>query len=530
MNQNKIISKLVLIDELNQKEIVLKFKEGMNIIIGSKGGGKSTLLSILHLMHNRHKIDKRITDTLRDYKLKIGYLEYSNNEKVTFDLLENTGCENADDIIKQDDKIKTALSDINEVKKDYEDFVGELIETNAQYFTKLVTHYRDTFKEMSIIREKYNINWNLLAHFKEEDEKLTEFKHKLFDTFQASTYDTTDLDLLVLLTIYKQRLKTYKPEMYTKYKNVLDEMLLTHKDDNESKYMNYRLSEIYGVVLEEERKHLKQSNNMSVSVTSFKKDAKALFNNVAVQLARNSVLFQELTSPNLSLTFKGKKKTHYGMELEIDNEIYLNEIDPSHDIDDSWVFKILDVILYKPKRKLVEWSNWMMYSYTNQLPIKKDDVEQIIYKNLGIKIKEYILLMADGKDYNKMSLGTRTSFGIKQKIKQFKDPILFLDQPEDNLDNYTIFNELINIFDSKKQFFVVTHNSNFGTLTNPKTITTCSLNKDEPLKSYNQETNILSEIKIPSEESIVDSPVRHYLEGGNNSLKQRYEKLIKGDE
>ena len=126
-----------------------------------------------------------------------------------------------------------------------------------------------------------------------------------------------------------------------------------------------------------------------------------------------------------------------------------------------------------------------------------------------------------------MSLGTRTSYGIKQKINKFKEPILFLDQPEDNLDNYTIFNELIKVFNHNKQFFMVTHNSNFGTLTDPKTITTCSLNKNESYKSYIQETNILEEIFIPSEQNIKDSPVRHYLEGGNDSLYKRYQKLKK---
>ncbi len=74
---------------------------------------------------------------------------------------------------------------------------------------------------------------------------------------------------------------------------------------------------------------------------------------------------------------------------------------------------------------------------------------------------------------------------------------------------------------------MVTHNSNFGTLTNPQTITTCSLNRIESYKSYIQETNILQEIDIPSEQNIKDSPVRHYIEGGNDSLFKRYEKLKK---
>ncbi len=529
MNQSKTISKLVLVNELANEDIVLNFKPGMNIIIGSKGGGKSTLLSVLHYMHNRNACDKRTLDTLKEYKLKIKYLEYSNQETTTFELLEKGVEVNNDDIIKQDDKIKTALSDINEVKKDLDAFVEELINDNASHFMELVTAYQNTFKEIAVNRVKYNISWNKLAFFKSDDEKLTELKHKLFDSYRKKNFDSKDLDLYVLLNEYKTKLQEHRPEYYAQYKEVLDSMLATHNADNYDNFRDYAISNVYGNILEDERKRLRQSSDISVSVTSFKKDAKALFENVAVQLARNHILFQELTSPILSLNFSGKKKTHYDMELVINEDIRLNEIEEDQDIDDSWVYTILDNILYKPKKKLVEWSNWVLWSYTNPNPVKKEDISSTLNKSLGAKVKEHIKLLADGKDYNTMSLGTRTSFGIKQKIKKFNDPILFLDQPEDNLDNYTIFNELIRIFDNKKQFFMVTHNSNFGTLTNPQTITTCSLNKDDMSKAYQQETSILGEMDIPSEEGITDSPVRHYLEGGNESLVERYNKLKKGD-
>ncbi len=56
---------------------------------------------------------------------------------------------------------------------------------------------------------------------------------------------------------------------------------------------------------------------------------------MAIQLARNNILFQELTSPVLSIAFNGKKKTHYDMELVMDQKIFLNTIEPDQDIDDS---------------------------------------------------------------------------------------------------------------------------------------------------------------------------------------------------
>lgn len=91
-----------------------------------------------------------------------------------------------------------------------------------------------------------------------------------------------------------------------------------------------------------------------------------------------------------------------------------------------------------------------------------------------------------------MSLCSRTSYGLNQKIKNFNSPIIFLDQPEDNLDNYTIYNDLLSLINDNKidQIFLVTHNSNLGALSKPKTITTCNLTKNNFEKSYFQNNSL----------------------------------------
>lgn len=526
--ENKFISKLVLFDELNEKMLTLNFKQGMNILIGSKGGGKSTLLKIIHLMHNKIMLNKNLLDTLREYKLRVEYLEYSNQERIYFKNLEKSIAKDFDDIITQDDKIKIALSDIGEIKKDLEAFIDNLIESNAFYLTKIISSYLNTFINIKKLRNEFNINWNLLAQFSTKNEKLTEFKHRLFENIKLEELnDNIDVKLLSLISTYISTLKNNRKDIYLKYDTTLNELASIHKHDALSSIQNKSINKIYNELLSNYKKQLKLSSDISVGVTNFKKDAKSLFNNLAIQLARNYCLFRYLNKPNFSILFKDKRKTHYDMELSIDKNILLNEISANEDADETWIFTIFDKLLYKPNKKLLEWTNWVINSYNKSDTIKNGDVRSVIIKNLSTKIKEHIQLLADGKDYNHMSLGTRTSYGIKQKINKFKEPILFLDQPEDNLDNYTIFNELIKVFNHNKQFFMVTHNSNFGTLTDPKTITTCSLNKNESYKSYIQETNILEEIFIPSEQNIKDSPVRHYLEGGNDSLYKRYQKLKK---
>jgi ABC-type lipoprotein export system ATPase subunit len=50
------IKKLSILNESTNQYINLQFKEGTNIIIGPKGGGKSTLLSLIYALHTKTKI------------------------------------------------------------------------------------------------------------------------------------------------------------------------------------------------------------------------------------------------------------------------------------------------------------------------------------------------------------------------------------------------------------------------------------------------------------------------------------------
>ncbi|MBT8411945.1 MAG: ATP-binding protein, partial [Octadecabacter sp.] len=80
------------------------------------------------------------------------------------------------------------------------------------------------------------------------------------------------------------------------------------------------------------------------------------------------------------------------------------------------------------------------------------------------------------------SLGQRASAMMLFLLSQKGNDLLLIDQPEDDLDSQTVYEEVVKILREIKpnqQFIFATHNANFPVLGDAETITTCSASDDE---------------------------------------------------
>lgn len=85
-------------------------------------------------------------------------------------------------------------------------------------------------------------------------------------------------------------------------------------------------------------------------------------------------------------------------------------------------------------------------------------------------------IMYHGKDLREHSLGQRASALILFILSQRDNDVIIIDQPEDDLDNQTIFEDVIKLIRSLKrniQFIFATHNANFPVLGDAEQIGTC---------------------------------------------------------
>jgi energy-coupling factor transporter ATP-binding protein EcfA2 len=100
-----------------------------------------------------------------------------------------------------------------------------------------------------------------------------------------------------------------------------------------------------------------------------------------------------------------------------------------------------------------------------------DNIHSKTLKNIFFKeserkqyLKVFPILKYKGKDLNKISVGQKGTVYLKMMLatEAFSKPIIF-DQPEDDLDNEFIMQNLISLFKELKQYrqvIIVTHNAN----------------------------------------------------------------------
>ena len=111
------------------------------------------------------------------------------------------------------------------------------------------------------------------------------------------------------------------------------------------------------------------------------------------------------------------------------------------------------------------------------------------------------------------SLGQRASALILFVLSQQENDVIIIDQPEDDLDNQTIYEDVIKLIRSMKpntQFIFATHNANFPVLGDSEQIISCIYSDDA--------INITAgSIDCPQlQRQVVD-----IMEGGEEAFKQR---------
>jgi hypothetical protein len=149
--------------------------------------------------------------------------------------------------------------------------------------------------------------------------------------------------------------------------------------------------------------------------------------------------------------------------------------------------------------------------FVNDRKYLKELLSESELTNVGQKLKENFEKYASwttpnlveffyhGQPLNKHSLGQRASALILFILSQQDNDIIIIDQPEDDLDNKTIYNEFIKTIGEKKpfvQFIFATHNANIPVLGDAEKIiaTAYSDNKINTIEGSIDTTEIQKEI------------------------------------
>lgn len=214
------------------------------------------------------------------------------------------------------------------------------------------------------------------------------------------------------------------------------------------------------------------------------------------------------SSLELSIEFKGNKETFLNKLKELFRGSNINQpayINISESFSDFVSF-IIDVLL--DNSKIVS-----TLITDAQLSKVKDKIQEEYTEQITIRTPNQIEIKYHGKPIAKHSIGQRASALVLFILSQKHNNLIMIDQPEDDLDNQVIYNEIISKVKERKpevQFIFATHNANIPVLGDSEQVIAVSYDE----RSMEVKTGSIDNKEIQNK--IVD-----IMEGGQEAFNKR---------
>ncbi|MCE5225573.1 MAG: hypothetical protein LLG05_06885, partial [Porphyromonadaceae bacterium] len=150
----------------------------------------------------------------------------------------------------------------------------------------------------------------------------------------------------------------------------------------------------------------------------------------------------------------------------------------------------------------------------NQLVDFKNRFYNSLFNLLTFKVSNRLTIKFEGKPLKDHSLGQRASALILFLLTQKENDILIIDQPEDDLDNQTIYQDVIHEIKKLKgemQFMFATHNANIPVLGDSEILVACEYIDGKEIKLEKGSID-----RQPIQEKIIN-----IMEGGKEAFNIR---------
>ncbi len=524
-------------DSLAEELVNINFGSRTNIIIGPKGGGKSTLFDLVAGLKESY-ISKNVIEALAAFNLEFVKVIKYNGEEIHSNSLRKITTkekeklfEERNDVIYQDDPIKKNLNNRKEIEKAKVAFAKEEADNSeaVEEFLKKIDSFYYGMRDLAKRNSKSDINWTNSFIVKEVSNTENDLMLKLnYSTMYLSTDLSKERNALEeALRNYQNQNMVNKKFLQKEWnKDLIDQEFIESFNKSIEKLIKINdeiikdivgqinklnkiriMSTIFEKAYKKEVDAIKNQDFEIEGIKSFVINSNEHFRTMAREIQQNKKTFESLVQDEVVIEFNNSTK---------DNELLSYKMPEKITLKDSDVYSLLKIVLHTPGSSVSDITKWL--EAIIKKGIKPLDRNKLLNK-LSKIIQEEVIVMANGRVYEHMSLGQRSIYGIEYKFNKSKGQDLFLDQPEDNLDNHTIASDILELINKKEeQVFIVTHNANIGILSNPETTIVADLNNEH--EQYSEGTIVKTKTG--------ESDAAHYLEGGVVYLKKRYE-VIEGE-
>ncbi len=420
-------------DDLIQRLIGTRLKE-IRLKIEQKKSAVELIISEFKKLENLEDLKKETETQLKDWEHQ--FLIFKDN--------------GVEDKLKQQTNFDADISKMNEYKLTVNNYLNELniLISNYDYFFQQEIAgsemNKELFEETKTINQELKIEFERLKTIQNNStlsqqkldkliEKIHTKKEALKEEFakmkREINTDTIHPDNFLNLNrkIETARLKLKEIDKSEKRRDDLKNNLLTSLTELDSIWV-----EEYNILNEEVKKINEAESKISIEVeckgnkSKFTKKMKDIFKGTNIR----ETTYQEITNKYSDFI-----------------EIYR---------DDSLLKDILN---------------------ENQVFNFKKIFSENLANLLTFKVDSKIIIKYKAKPLNEYSLGQRASALILFLLAQKENDVLIIDQPEDDLDNQTIYDEVIKKIKRIKgsmQFIFATHNANIPVLGDSEKVISCS--------------------------------------------------------
>ncbi|AUB31286.1 hypothetical protein [Spiroplasma floricola] len=552
-------SKLKSVEFKNKSTI--QFSEGLNILIGPRSSGKTFLNTLLNALINNDKEQFKKDDYKDEFSLlgNEAFIKDFNDNKFNKPgssmLIEQSSMiEKAYDlktkIIEDFDYNNLDYSNFDELNKKNKDYISNLTEMVSKIY-HICNTSKSPFESLEIIDD----NIESVEAFK--NKIMISINDEINDNFY-NEYESLKNNVInndVHINKLKKNLKAdlLKIKDIEIQKNTFKHFNLNIENANFNPVKDEILKQI-DVLLEINQKTL-ISINSNAFFPEFIKIIKSIYTDYDSSKSNNLInkdlKIAELKDLNADYKKFGEIVSKFkNSKLNFQDQINEQAIIKSFGAHSTFIVKqytkhtykenlfknliytdFLDIVKKNDSISIEKYKLLLKYSIRYKGKCFKQEKTD---KQINVLKKSYESIFStsishDGIETESSSPGMRAQIVFLTKIDDFDSNtnknILFIDQPEDSIDNAYVSKEMVEILKNSsrhKQVFLITHNSNLVVNLDPENIIVPTRESDGSIKYQNGAME--SEIYWKNGEKKMISIIADEVEGGLEALNKRISK------
>ncbi len=373
------------------------------------------------------------------------------------------------------------VEDVRDLLSENEDELRNYLGYKSDYNSELFEKFYDKYQKYIFFLEKMK-SW--LQEQKSAKKELLSYQEELKKNYKEMSFEFAEIEQDLAEQLHKDSIQNIKPEDFRKIKiefektkqNILILQNKSNLEANRNDELQKRLSEL------------------------------------------NELWHQEFNQLNKEMEKINSESSPLSIEIEFKNNKdkfleFMKDIFKGTNIHTSTFQKIVDkytdfIDIYK------DWKNAESFFGTNP-HIFSERFQENLNVLLTYRVPDRFKIKYHNKELSQHSVGQRASALILLILSQKDNDLIIIDQPEDDLDNQTIYKDVIILIRKLKpdvQFIFATHNPNIPVLGDAELVNSCTYKNDKIFI----ESGSIDNHDI--QKNIID-----IMEGGEDAFKRRKE-------